>query len=375
MYTAYKVEIYPTDDQKAFIKRTIGLYRYVYNWGLIQCRERYKQGEKSISRFTLHGLLTSGRKESDVLSMVPVSIARCAMDDLHQAYMAFFRKKARYPRFKTKKHASKCFRTNGDPTALYFKGNFIKLPGVPGLIDCGNHNIPQSDRYYTPIVSFDGYRYWLSISIKYDPTPDISLLSDESIGIDLGFRKTMQLSNGMSYKYPDIHVLERRRRKLQRNLDKRRVARVKESIRTKTKYEDLPISKNEERVRFQFYKTQQRINNIRNSFVQQSTTEIVNLYPKRIVVEDLNIIGILNIAAMRKLHDGVAFTKILNCLEYKCANRGIEFVKAPRFFASTQICSRCGKKHRPNSDEVYNCPYCGLTIDRDLNAAINLSRV
>ena len=374
MYLAYKVEIFPTDEQKQFIKRTIGLYRYVYNWGLIQCRERYKNGEKSLSRFTLHGLLTKGRKESDILAMVPVSIARCAMDDLHQAYMMFFRKKARYPKFKTKKHASKNFRTQSDK-GLYFKGNKVKLPGIPGMIDCKNHNIPASNRYYTPVISFDGYRYWLSISINFNPIPNKSILTEESIGIDLGFRKTMQLSTGESYKYPDIHKLERRRRKLQRNLDRRRTNRVKESIRTKTKYEDLPIPNNEKRIQYLFYKTQQRINNIRNSFVQESTTTIVNKNPKRIVVEDLNIEGILNLAAMRKLHDGVAFTKILNCLEYKCKNRGIEFVRAPQYFASSQICSRCGRRHKTYGNETYACPYCGLVMDRDLNAAINLSRI
>lgn len=374
-YRRYRIEIFPSDYQKPIIQRTIGLYRYVYNWGIIRCKEDYKNGQKVILKSDLFKKFSEARNSSEFLGMIDLHTGRCALKALFEAYRRFFKKIAGYPRFKTKKHTSKSFQVRNDPNAFYFRDNYVKIPGIEGMVYCKNHNIPKG-QYYAPTVLFDGYRYWLFVSVKYeDITPDTSLLTDESIGIDLGFRKTMQLSNGMSYTYPDLHKLERRKRKLQRNLDKRRAARVRESIRTKTKYEDLPISKNEEKIKYQFYKTQQRMNNIRNSFAHQSTTEIVNLYPKRIVVEDLNIQGILGIKAMRKMHDGVAFTRLLHNLKYKCEERRIEFVKAPRFFASSQICSNCGEKHKVGSKETFVCPYCGFTIDRDLNAAINLSRV
>ena len=372
-YKRFKIEIFPDKDQKVQIKKYIGLYRYVYNWGLIQCKEDYKNGQKVILRSELFRKFSEARKTSEILNMIDVHTGRCALKALYEAYRRFFKHISGYPKFKTKKHASKSFQVRNDDNAFYFRGEYVKVPGVKGKIYCKNHNIPQA-HYYAPTVLFDGYRYWLMVAIPYEEQQEANL-SDESIGIDLGFRKTMQLSNGTSYTYPDLHKLERRRRKLQRNLDRRRAARVHESIRTKTKYEDLPISKNEEKIKYQFYKTQQRMNNIRESFAHQATTEIVKLNPKRIVVEDLNIQGMLGIKAMRKMHDGIAFSRLLHNLKYKCEDRGIEFVKAPRFFASSQICSNCGKKHKVGSKETFICPFCGFVIDRDLNAAINLSRI
>lgn len=379
MYDIYKIEIFPDEEQQQFIKKTIGLFRYVYNWGIIQCREDYKNGIPNISKSRLNKKLSEARNSSDLLSQIELHTARCALLRLYNAYMRFFRHQGGYPNFKTKKHSAQSFQVRNDSNAFYFRGNYVKIPGLKRKVYCANHNIPQSDKYYAPTVMFDGYRYWLRVSIlREDIEIDTELINaDESIGIDLGFRKTLQLSTGQSYKYPNLHRLERRKRILQRNLDKRRVARIRESKRTKTKYEDLPISKSEEKIRYQFYKVQQRLNNIRSSFEHEVTTEIANMYPKRIVVEDLNITSILELKAMRTryMNDGISFRRILERLKYKCERRGIEFVRAPRYFPSSQICSCCGKRHKVGSNEVFICPHCGYTIDRDLNAAINLSRI
>ena len=378
MYEVYKIEIFPDEEQQQFIKKTIGLFRYVYNWGLIQCRENYKNGITMITKSQLFKQFSEVRNNSELLKQIELHTGRCALKHLYDAYMRFFRHQAGYPKFKTKKRSSRSFQVRNDPNAFYFRGNYVKIPGLKTKIFCSNHNIPEREKYYSPSIIFDGYRYWLSLSIPYEPEIDYDLINqDEVIGIDLGFRKTMQLSNGKVYNYPNLHRLERRKRILQRNLDKRRVKRIRESKRTKTKYEDLPISKAEEKIRYQYYKVHQRMHNIRMNFVHTATTEIANMYPKRIVVEDLSITSILEIKAMRATYRnaGLSFYNITRALKYKCEQRGIEFVRAPRYFPSSQICSCCGERHKPGSREVFICPHCGYTIDRDLNAAINLSRV
>ena len=161
-------------------------------------------------------------------------------------------------------------------------------------------------------------------------------------------------------------------------MDKAICRRKQLAIRTITKYEDIPYTKNEKKIRYKFYKTYKRSTDIRHSFVHEITTKIANMYPKRIVMEDLDVQDMIQNARSRKVSQAVKrsmFRAIRSKIEYKCKERGIEFVLASQFFPSSQICSVCGKRHKdPTNSKIYVCPSCGTHIDRDLNAAINLSR-
>lgn len=117
-----------------------------------------------------------------------------------------------------------------------------------------------------------------------------------------------------------------------------------------------------------------RLANIRNNYLHKTTTSIVKTKPYRVVIEDLNVKGMLK---NKHLSDAIrkqGFYEFKRQLEYKCKFRGIELVIADRFYPSSKICSQCGeiKKDLKLRDRVYNC-ICGLTIDRDFNASINLS--
>ena len=148
-----------------------------------------------------------------------------------------------------------------------------------------------------------------------------------------------------------------------------------ESLRTKTKFKDIPISKNEQKLSKQYHKTLNRIGNIKNSFLHHISTEIVNTYPSKIVMESFSVESMKKSRHVAKeLAMIPSLYEFRFMIEYKCRERGIEFELADKYFPSTQICSCCGARKKIGTSEIYRCDNCGNIIDRDLNAAINLSR-
>ena len=117
------------------------------------------------------------------------------------------------------------------------------------------------------------------------------------------------------------------------------------------------------------------LTNIRNNYIHQVTTEIVKTLPSRVVMENLNVKGMM---ANKHLAESISeqkFYQFKKTMKYKCVLYGIEFVEADRNYASSKICSNCGNKKSDLklSDRKYVCPHCGTIIDRDLNASINLA--
>jgi putative transposase len=205
-------------------------------------------------------------------------------------------------------------------------------------------------------------------------------LTDESIGVDVGIKDLAICSNGMTFK----------------NINKtKEVKRLKKKLKRKQKqvsrkYEKSKIQiRKEGENRYKFTKTnnikklereikliQRRLSNIRLNHIHQATTAIVKTKPCRIVVEDLNVRGMLKNKHLSKAIQEQCFHKFISILGYKSKFNGIEFVKADRFYPSSKTCSYCGaiKKDLKLKDRVFICPSCNSRIDRDKNVSINLSR-
>lgn len=382
----YTVELYPTESQKVFFKRQFELFRYVYNWALGKEIESRDSGNGFIGRRDLYKLFSEYRNSTEWLKEIPLNTAREALSNLLYAYDLFFEKKARFPKFKSRHKSRQIFQTRNEQFAFRFYDDCVRISGLPPreFVKCGHHNLPinKEAKFYQPTIYFDGYRYWLSVACEMDTNKPFTGNEDDridSIGIDVGLRTTIQLSTGDSFNMPDIHVLQKRSDRIRGRLDRMRYRRVQESKRTKTKFYYIPKTENEKKLEYRFYLTNERMKNIRHSFVHEATTAIANMYPKRIVVETLDYEGLIQNAPTSKISRRIKntmFAKIHNCLEYKCRDRGIEFVRAPAEFPSSQICSKCGNRWKDTSHrKTYVCPCCGAKIDRDLNAAINLSRV
>lgn len=382
----YTIELYPTESQAKFFHRQIELYRYVYNWGLQTEIESRDSGNGFIGRVKLFKLFSEFRNKTPWLQDIPLNTARESLSAVLAAYDQFFDKKAKFPKFKSKKNSRKVFKVRNEQFAFRFYETYVRISGLPPreYVYCGHHKLPTNKeaKFYQPTIIFDGYRWWLSVAVQLDniEKPYEGNENDRvnSIGIDLGVRTTIQLSTGESFNMPNVSKLERRANRLKSKMDKSTEQRKEQASRTITKYEDIPYSQNEKKRRYKFYKTCKRIYNIRYSFMHENTTKIVNMYPNRIVMEDLDVCDMIKDAHSSKISQAIkrsGFRKIRSMIEYKCKDRGIEFVLAPKFFPSSQICSICGNRHKDlTNSKSYLCPNCLSIIDRDLNAAINLSR-
>ena len=192
-----------------------------------------------------------------------------------------------------------------------------------------------------------------------------------SLGIDLGLKDLAICSDGAKFKNINktyvVRKIEKRLKRLQKQVSRKyELNRIgKEYIKTNN------IIKLEKQIQ-QIYR---RLANIRNNYIHQTTTSIVKTKPYRVVIEDLNVKGMMK---NKHLSDAIrkqGFYEFKRQLEYKCKFIGIELVVADRFYPSSKTCSQCGeiKKDLKLKDRVYKCS-CGLNIDRDLNASINLSK-
>ena len=376
----YKIKIYPTEDQKEKIDKMISLYRFSYNWAISEIESYYREFKKFINLIDLLKLFSSFRNSNDWLNDIPYSSCKIAIRIAYRAFLNFLSNQSRYPKFKTKKRSIQSLGIRNERNAFYFKESKVRISGLnPGdLIECKSHDIPRGPniQYYGCTIVKDGYEYWLSVNIEQTiPIKPIPSDSENVLGIDVGVRTFATLSNGITYNAPNNSKLIKRARRHQSKLSKLRNARVTESIRTKTKFEDVPISKNEIKLQKLYRKTKSRIKNRNIAFLHNTTSSICNMGYGKIVMEDFSVRSMQKHRHVSKL---IAMIPSLYSfkfqMKYKCRDNGIDLEFADKYFPSTQICSNCGSRHKVGTSKVYVCPNCGFTIDRDLNAAINLSR-
>ncbi|MGM9536556.1 MAG: RNA-guided endonuclease InsQ/TnpB family protein [Intestinibacter sp.] len=367
MILSMKVRLYPTKKQEENLWKSVGTARFIYNWTLARQEENYKNGGKFISDGVLRKELTQLKKsELSWLNEVSNNIAKQAVKDACNAYKRFFKGLSDKPRFKSKRKSKKSF--YNDNVALRVKeNNLVKIEKV-GWIKT-NEQIPIGVKYSNPRISYDNKYWYISVGIEQEEIKEE--LTDVSLGIDLGLKDFAICSDGKVFKNINkihrVRKIEKRLKRLQKQVSRKyELNRVgKEYIKTNN------IIKLEKQIQ----QVHRRLANIRNNYLHQTTTSIVKSKPYRVVIEDLNIKGMMK---NKHLSDAIrkqGFYEFKRQLEYKCKFRGIELVVADRFYPSSKTCSQCGeiKKDLKLKDRVYNCS-CGLSIDRDLNASINLSR-
>ena len=374
MIKSYKVRLEPTKEQIEMLFKTSGCARFVYNWCLNFQKERYEQGEKFVSAMGMSKYLTALKKQDDYTWLKEVDSMTLVQGytDACNSFKNFFRgckkgQKIGYPKFKSKKHSTPSFMPNYQ--AIKFNENQVKLPKV-GIVKLSRKNyIPIVKKYSNPRVTFDGINWYISVGVE--EAEYISPELNGTIGIDLGLKDTAILNTGKKYKNINktAHVkrIEKRLKKLQRQVSRKyeQNRQGKQYIKTNN------IIKLEKKIN----KLHKRLANIRNNYNHNITADITNMNPAKIVIEDLNIQGMMKNKHLSNAIGKQGLYEITRQLEYKCKFKGIELVKADRFYPSSKTCSSCGyiKKDLKLSDRTYICPECGTVIDRDLNAAINLA--
>ncbi|MCD3246234.1 IS200/IS605 family element transposase accessory protein TnpB [Clostridium botulinum C] len=373
MILSKKVRLYPTEIQEQKLWQSVGTTRFIYNWTLNKQQENYKNGGKFIKDSDLRKEITLMKKTDEYkwLSEVSNNVAKQAVKDCCNAYKRFFKGLADKPRFKSRKKSKLSF--YNDNVKLKVKTKLVNIEKV-GWIKT-KEQIPINVKYTNPRISFDGKYWYLSVGIEKE-NPTIGL-TDESIGIDMGIKDLAICSNGMTFKNINKSkeikrlkkVLKRKQRKVSRKYDMNKIIRGGENRCQFKKTNN--IIKLEKEIRL----LHRRLRNIRSNHIHQATNKIVKTKPSRVVMETLNIKGMLKNKHLSKAISEQCLYDFKVKMEYKCKLYGIEFIEADKWYPSSKTCSCCGaiKKDLKLSDRVYKCN-CGLVIDRDLNASINLSR-
>ena len=358
MMKAIKYRIYPSPAQEQFFAKCFGCCRKIWNLMLGDMIESYKEtGEFKCKTPAGYKRDYPYLKEVDSLALTNKQL------DLNEAMKARFDKKRKrnnnFPKFKSAKRSRKSYTTNNQDGTVAVIGNMIKLPKA-GLVKAVIHrDAPDSWKLKNATVSRgpDG-RYYCSVTYEYEediiPVP----VSDNAIGFD-------HKSDGM---YMDSEGNVGAEHKYYRESQKK-LAHEQKKLNRKQK-----DSNNYKKQKRRVAKVHKHIANQRMDSRQKASTAIANRYDVA-CAEDIDLKAISN----RKFHNGKstmdnAYGEFLRMLEYKMKDRGKYFVRVSRWYPSSQICSRCGKRHKmPLSVRVYECE-CGLVMNRDHNAALNIKR-
>ena len=366
MIISKKIRLKPTKEQETQLWKSIGTARWVYNWTLERQQENYKNGGKFIYDNDLRKEITQLKKQDDYkwLGDVSNNVAKQAVKDACNAYKRFFKGQSSAPKFKSRRKSNKSF--YNDTAKLKVKNKSVLIEKI-GWVKT-SEQLPMDIKYLNPRVSYDNKYWYLSVSYEQEFTqPE---LTDEVIGIDLGIKTLAVCSNGMEFKNINktakVKKIEKRLRRLQRSAS-RKYEKNKEGNRYVKTCNIIKIEK-------QIQLLHRRLSNIRENHLHQTTSAITRTKPSKVVMEDLNVKGMMKNRNLAKAISQQKFYEFKRQMEYKCEKYGIEFIQVDRFFPSSKLCSNCGqiKKNLKLSDRVYHCD-CGLHIDRDLNASLNLA--
>ena len=389
MLRGMKIALDLTDEQEQQMWKSVGVARWSYNYAITRCKEQYL---KHLEDTTLLKTLTEGqiRKELTVLKNtthpwlkeVGSNVIKQAIKDWNDARTRFFNGLGKAPKYKSKTTSKPSFYVNYESLRRVeggFRGErlgFIKTTQpLP--------KIPKGTHYKNPRISFDG-KYWY-LSFSYE-VPDISVeLTDLVIGVDLGIKTLATLSTGKFIeninKSRKVKQLEKQLRREQRHLARQLQANTKGYLTTenggrKPIYKrPLEFCSNIQETKRKIKLIYRKLLSIRMNHLHQTTSYLVKQLPKGIVIEDLNVKGMMKNRHLSKHIKDAMFYEFRIQLEYKCLQYGIQLVVADRFYPSSKTCSYCGSiKSKLNLNErTYKCDFCGLKKDRDLNASENLA--
>nr|DAX66553.1 MAG TPA: endonuclease [Bacteriophage sp.] len=365
-----KIRLLPTKEQEELLWKSAGCSRFIYNWALNKQIENYNKGNKFIKDTELRKEMTLLKKEKEYKFLVEVgcNVLKHSITDLCLAYKKFFDKKANFPKYKTRK-SNISFYINYETMKKTKNGVQCEKLGDIKTVEHLPKLLKGEKHYSNPHISYDG-KYWY-ISVTRKTRTYKTKLNNDILGIDLGIKNLATCSNKKVYKNINktkrVRKLKKKLKRLQRKVSKKYLINKDGEKFIKTKN----IIKLERKIKL----INRTLTNIRVNYLHQVTTEIVKTKPSKIVMETLRITNMLKNKHLSKAIAEQGFYRFTYFIEYKCKLYGIEFVKADTFYPSSKLCSRCGykKEDLKLSDRTYKCNYCGLEIDRDYNASINLA--
>lgn len=373
MIKGYKIRLYPNKRQEELFFKHIGCCRFVWNYMLNLQWERRRKNEKRLYKYDMINLMLALKKQEEYKWLQDVS-AHSLNDiciDLDNTYERYFKKLAKYPRFKTKKGSKKSFPVRED--RMFFEEKTVRIEKIGDVKYKTDFDLPlgREHKIMNARIAYLNEKWILTFNLECEN--QAPKLNDFSIGIDLGVKdlatvafKDKKLVFHNINKSKKMKKLNERLKYYQRSVSRKYEANKQGNKYVKTKN----IEKQERKIR----KLYARISNIRLNYIHQITHQLVSMLPERVIMEDLNVTGMMKNKHLSKVIQEQCFYEFRRQMEYKCAWNGINFVLADRYFPSSKTCSCCGsyKKDLKLKDRTYICDECGAIIDRDYNAAINL---
>lgn len=378
MFRAMKIRLLPTAEQEILFKKSAGTARWAYNYFLSENQRVYQETGKIISEGAIRKHINNVLKKTthSWLGDVSNNVMKQAVKDANEALLRFFKGLSGYPKYKSRHRSNFSFYVNYE-SLKRISGGFQgeKLGKVKTA-----YPLPKiKGKYSNPRISYDGRNWFLSVG--YEVKPEKVDLTGASIGIDLGVKELAVVSTGKVYgninKTPRVRQLKKRLRRQQRRLSRKLEGNMlkRDILQRPVWKRPLKDCRNIERQNSLIRSTHKKLTDIRNNYLHQTTCEIVKTKPSRIVMEDLNVRGMMKNRHLSRAISEQKLYEFKRQIKYKCERYEIELVEADKFYPSSKTCSRCGsiKPDLKLSDRTFKCPSCGLKIDRDLNAAKNLA--
>lgn len=358
---AYKTELDPNNKQRTFFRRCAGTSRFIFNWALADRQTRYKAGEKT-SQYEQRRRFNSIKDEQcPWVREVPYAVTESAFANCDAAFQHFFRRvksgdKPGYPKFK-RRGRSESFQLKSTKV----ESDRVRLTHIGWVRLKERDYIPtDAQRYGTyATVSERAGRWYISVLVEEEigePDNDSELV----IGLDFGIKYLAVCSNGKAFENPRaLYKADRKLKRLQRELSRRKRG-----------------GQNWKKTKRKIARQYAKITNIRKHALHQVSHYVTaTVQPKAVVLEDLNVSGMLKNHHLARAISDVGMSELRRQIEYKGAWYGVEVVVADRWYPSSKTCSNCGsvKPLLTLSERLYVCDDCGLIVDRDLNAAKNLA--
>ncbi len=402
----YKVMIHPNNKQTTKIRRTLNkciecnniVYDYIDSFiknkekipSCGEIRKWFTTQKKIYDDIAISKRLNMTKKEmiTNHLDILFYDVSNDALKqeikDTYNAFIRYFNKLSKYPVKKKFDNYKKSFYV--DPYKIKFSDKKVRLEKIANNLKQNRQvlnyinlaekdRIPSNVKYYNPRVVLEGNRFYIVVGVDDEHSPKKKITTtDNIIGIDMNIKSVVTSDNGV---YKSITLQKQYKKALKK--EKRAQKKLsRKYIKSKELKKSLKESKNYQKQRKIKNKYTRRINNLKEAHIDYVITSIINKRPKIICVEDLDVKQMQesdNKYLRKGLHQN-PFAKLLNKLTDRCQKVGINIVKADRYYSSSKICNECGYKKidLKLSDRTYICPNCGLIINRDYNAAINLKK-
>lgn len=375
MLKSFKTEINPTAEQIIKISRTIGTCRFIYNFYLSHNKKLYEgkkefMSGKSFSVWLNNEYLPNNPDKIWIKEVSSKSIKK-SIEDGYKAFINFFKHKSNFPKFKKKDKSNvKMYFVKNSKTDCLSERHRIKVPTLGWVRLKEKDYIPTSKNGFiikSGTISCKVGRYYISVLVDMPNTINIQCNSF-GIGIDLGLKEFATCSDGSIYhninKTNHIRKINKKLIREQRKLS-HKIISIKKGESTR---------KNFVKQKLKVQRLYQRLTNIRTDYLNKTINSIVKTKPAYIVIEDLNVSGMMKNKHLSKAVAQQKFFEFRNKLIYKCKEYNIELRIVDKWYPSSKICHNCRhiKKDLKLSNRTYKCSECGYTEDRDINASLNL---